>query len=644
MSIRDGRSEVFGPLYRQKKLIEQMICSADETISETSNSYSAIHNNAKYSNSLDGSSSKPSWKVLIYDDIGRDIIAPLLRVAELRQLGVTLHMSLSNRRQAIPDVPAVYFVSPTADNIQKLNEDCKNQLYDSMWIHFTSSIPRVLLELLAQGCGNDSQRIMKVYDMYSSFISLEKTLFTLHMQKSYAALNQPRMSDRDIEKMMESVVTGLLSALITMKIVPIIRAQKGGPSEMVARMLSDRIRELAVGRNSVFSDALSTANTERPLLLLLDRNIDLSVMLHHTWTYQALGHDVLQLHLNRITLPKTISDGFRNAKSYDLDSNDEFWAVNAGRPFPQVAEAVESALADYKKDVDAVNRQAGAVGDVLDEARLEAADHASSEALTKAVMQLPILRKRKQTIDMHTNIATAMLDCIKDRGLDGFFQLEDQLMSASSRANVDKNAVLALLKDQRGTPHDRMRLALIYYLSATSATANEVLSECRNALKLSGCEDLRALDYAKSIKAFSASIQKEHVSALGPGSKSGSSQQLKPHASSHLEKMMSTVVEHGVKGLTQVAQNFNKLMIEEDTAYSCTDFGFSDGESSGSCNRSIVFIFGSESSAKSSEPTARDSQAVPESSLVCGRWWKLCGVSKHFGSFETWSFCCLRNY
>jgi hypothetical protein len=32
------------------------------------------------------------WKVLIYDQFGQDVIAPLLRVADLRDNGVTFHM------------------------------------------------------------------------------------------------------------------------------------------------------------------------------------------------------------------------------------------------------------------------------------------------------------------------------------------------------------------------------------------------------------------------------------------------------------------------------------------------------------------------------------------------------------------------
>lgn len=34
------------------------------------------------------------WKVLIYDQEGRDIISPLLNVGSLRQKGVTLHLQV----------------------------------------------------------------------------------------------------------------------------------------------------------------------------------------------------------------------------------------------------------------------------------------------------------------------------------------------------------------------------------------------------------------------------------------------------------------------------------------------------------------------------------------------------------------------
>lgn len=35
---------------------------------------------------------EPIWKVLVFDDLGRDIISSVLRVNDLRTWGVTMHM------------------------------------------------------------------------------------------------------------------------------------------------------------------------------------------------------------------------------------------------------------------------------------------------------------------------------------------------------------------------------------------------------------------------------------------------------------------------------------------------------------------------------------------------------------------------
>eukprot|EP01039_Chlorochromonas_danica_P018477 gene18477-22224_t len=69
------------------------------------------------------------WKVLIYDQDGRDIISPLLNVGALRQKGVTLHLQLHSEREPIPDAPVVYFVRPTEANVKRIADDCAKQLY-----------------------------------------------------------------------------------------------------------------------------------------------------------------------------------------------------------------------------------------------------------------------------------------------------------------------------------------------------------------------------------------------------------------------------------------------------------------------------------------------------------------------------------
>lgn len=47
---------------------------------------------------------EPIWKVLILDKTGMSIVSSVLRVADLRAKGITIHLSLTSRRATIPDV------------------------------------------------------------------------------------------------------------------------------------------------------------------------------------------------------------------------------------------------------------------------------------------------------------------------------------------------------------------------------------------------------------------------------------------------------------------------------------------------------------------------------------------------------------
>ena len=66
--------------------------------------------------------------------------------------------------------------------------------------------------------------------------------------------------------------------------------------------------------------------------------------------------------------------------------------------------------------------------------------------LTSAVSSLPELLEKKRLIDMHTNIATALLEHIKARKLDIYFEAEEKLMSKST---MDKS-IMEIITDPEG--------------------------------------------------------------------------------------------------------------------------------------------------------------------------------------------------
>lgn len=512
------------------------------------------------------------WKVLVYDAVGRDILAPLFSVTELRSTGVTLHMLLDNTRHPIPDVPAVYFVEPTKANLSRIASDAAKGTYGRLWINFTGFISRKELECLAESLATAARanplngRIGYVYDRYACFHSLQHNLFSLNLPGIYAALNATYVTNDDMNSLIIKIVDRLFCAVVTLGVIPVIRAQKGGPAILVATMLDSRIREHLEKNNNTFveSKLRMSSHSQRPLLVVVDRAIDLPVMLHHSWTYQALAHDVFGFKLNRVTVPvREGEEGTREEDrsgartgvefgtecignhTFDLSQLDAFWLEHAGLPFPVVAESLEAALQAYKDEVNDLNQTTNTIGqDNVAAENIRVNSKATASRLAAAVSNLPELAKKKRTIDMHTNIASALLDEIKNRGLDGYFQVEEEMISRPS--NFDVERILALIRDARGSASDKLRMFLIYYLCIDSANEDDI-ERCVTCLKSAGCVDFRAYNYLKSVRAYTRRMSNSLATPLSTSSSIGG-----VYAASVLDT------------LSQVASNVNRLILSSD--------------------------------------------------------------------------------
>ena len=121
------------------------------------------------------------WKVLIYDQRGLSILSTLLKVSKLLEVGVTFYGPITQKREPIPDVSAVYLLEPTPENLRLIAQDCSAPLYDQMYINFLSPISSQDLEYFASQVNqfSDGQCIHSIFDQYIEFSSLDPNLFTL---------------------------------------------------------------------------------------------------------------------------------------------------------------------------------------------------------------------------------------------------------------------------------------------------------------------------------------------------------------------------------------------------------------------------------------------------------------------------------
>lgn len=185
----------------------------------------------------------PIWKVLVFDDLGRDVISSVLKVNDLRSWGVTIHLyvyqdpstrqtqpppptvadhavrNINSQRHPIPDVPVIYLVEPSSVNIEAITLDLQKGLYSPAYINFLSSVPRLILEDFAARIANAgvAEQIAQVYDQHLNFIVSEPDLFSLGLgHDTYWAMNTARIADEAMDAIVDRIVSGLFSVIVTM--------------------------------------------------------------------------------------------------------------------------------------------------------------------------------------------------------------------------------------------------------------------------------------------------------------------------------------------------------------------------------------------------------------------------------------------
>lgn len=494
------------------------------------------------------------WKVLVMDRKSQAVISSVLRVNDLLRCGVTVHALISATRSPLPDVPAVYFVEPSVDNVSIIIDDLQSDKYDGFYINFTLTINRELLEDFAKKvslCGK-GHKIKQVYDQYLDFVVTEPNLFSLDLSRTFTQFNNPVTSEDEIHGLAEVISDGLLANLITMGSVPIIRCPKNGPAELVATQLDLKLRDYVTNSRTMINQPVQ----HRPVLVLLDRNVDLASMFSHSWIYQCMVSDVFELHRNTIKVAKYDDSSDRpKLRSYDVDPKDFFWNKNAQLPFPDVVENADIELNLYKREAQDLTNKTGitSLNDINPDANID------TSLMQQAVEALPELTARKVTLDMHMDVLASLLKELEARSLDKFFEIEQNC----SNPKVQSEFLELLRSDsKRDNSADKLRTFLILNLlgdlpASFNTECEQVFAQKYPDIDMDG---FRYIKKFKQILNLSKNISLQEVAASSKSSLGENNSALFNGLSSKLYGFTEGRISEGISSL---ATGLKKLLPEK---------------------------------------------------------------------------------
>lgn len=384
-------------------------------------------------------------KALLLDEETKGIVALARTQSEILAQQVFLVETIRATHERMMHLKAVVFVRPTRENVQVLARELADPKYGEYHIFFSNIVPQDLLQTLAEA---DSHEVVKqVHEYYADFYPVGGAIYTLNVSGSLC-LSVPRARwTRGEERMFDRAVQGLLAALLAFKKRPVVRFQRH--SELAgnfAREVAHRMK-----REQALFDF---RHGPPPVLLVLDRRDDPVTPLLTQWTYQAMVHELLGMHNNRVDMSKT-PNVKKDFEEIVLSETDPFFKKNVLANFGDLGMSIKELLDGYQKKLN-VNRNIQSIDD-----------------MQRFVASYPEFRKHATNVTKHVSLMSELARLVDVHALMDMSQLEQEIACVDDHA-AQLAELTAKVQEPGTSKVDAVRLVILYALRYETYSGNRI--------------------------------------------------------------------------------------------------------------------------------------------------------------------------
>ena len=411
---------------------------------------------------------KYCFKILLFDDKVFNILSPLLKIYYLREHNISLTLNIKDHREKMPDIMAIYIIALTKENLDYIYEDIKNQIFDNFCLNFISydtsdnSNKKILDEFYSKISNlENNSSIYKIAIIPIDICLYHPRIFSLNLKRPYLLLNSPNISDDIYQNYLSKISIGLFSALYLMKTYPVVKYHKGFFGDDIIKKIQNEFNYLFKTCPEAKDDFKLKKNSKRTLLLILDRDVDLSIMLHHACSFAAMVNDYFGVG---------IGNENNNSNKFNLDPvNDYVWNNKLHEVFVDVGKYVYQEYKNYYKEMDFLDK----VNKPKDIEQLQN----ESKQLAKSIETLRDKKLIGNILSQESKIFEELNNIQNNKKLDEIFLMECNILKKKENlSKATKNDFFNLLrnyKENQDTKNDIYRLCLIYYLCNSKNMSKE---------------------------------------------------------------------------------------------------------------------------------------------------------------------------
>ncbi|CDJ42050.1 syntaxin binding protein, putative [Eimeria tenella] len=405
-----------------------------------------------------------NYIAMVVDSRTLGILSSCCSVYDVLNDGVTIVELISKQRQPLPELNALYFLSPFEDSVQALIKDFKDDKkpqYGSAYVYFSAYIPNSS-KIMTSLADSPSllPRIRCLVEFNLSFVAYEQRVFHFGMPDALFQLF-PLPSPYLLQK----IADDLVSLCVTMGQKPAIRYHRNQLPwcEQLATLVHKGLK----------SEKIPPSDERDTILLILDRSVDLAPLFVHEYTYQALAYDVLELPVcclnsskaSHSDTPEVLEDVFEydvtnnmgvvERKKAILGEQDEVWVRYRHQHIQDVNQSVQEEIQLFLKENST--------------ARMQQNMATTSEDTLKAIRSLPQYQEALSRYWTHVTLSEKCFDKLQDLKIMTVGAVEQDLCCGVDKDGKEISAtkllaaVASLVSDGTVGSDEKLRLLLLEF-------------------------------------------------------------------------------------------------------------------------------------------------------------------------------------